>query len=135
MKTKIVQFIPVILALVAFGFSYFSFWCTGVDNLCYRTWMDSIFIEAINPLYFFSFFFLPIAIVLAFVPRSMFNSWLKLAAWAIPLLVLFIATQPVYPGSPFSTDRDDAAWLAGGVFAGVSLILIIWKYIITRRLA
>ena len=133
MKTKIIQFIPVALALLAIGFSYFSFWCTGFGHLCYRSWLDSIFLDIINPLYFFSLFLLPIAIVLAFVQRSIFNSWLKLAVWALPLLLILIATQPVV-SSFLSTNRDDAARLAGGVFAVVSLVLILWKSFFSRRI-
>ena len=92
--------------------------------------------EITYPLYFFSLFFLPIAIVLIFVPRHIFISWLKLAAWAIPLSILYIATTPVNSNAwinffPFY--RDDAARLAGEVFAAASLLLILWKYLVARR--
>lgn len=136
MKTKITQFVPLTITLVAIGFCYFSFWCTNTGNLCYRTWLDSISLDVVNPLYFFSLFFLPIAIVLIFVPRHIFISWLKLAAWAIPLSILYIATTPVNSNAwinffPFY--RDDAARLAGEVFAAASLLLILWKYLVARR--
>ena len=80
---------------------------------------------------------MPVAIILMVVSRSIFNSWLKLAAWMIPLSVLFIAVTPVnFTGIGidfFPFYRDDAARLAGGVFAGVSLVLITWKFIAARR--
>ncbi len=94
--------------------------------------MSHISLTVTKPLYLLSLYLLPIAIILVFVPRSVFISWLKLAVWAIPLLLIFISTQPVYSGF-LSTDRDDAARLAGEVFAGVSLVLIIWKSIAARR--
>ncbi|MFA5998238.1 MAG: hypothetical protein WC814_02530 [Candidatus Paceibacterota bacterium] len=47
-------------------------------------------------------------------------------------MFILIATQPVV-SSFLSTNRDDAARLAGSVFAVASLILIIWKYFSTRR--
>lgn len=133
MKTKIIQFIPATFALIAVGFSYFSLWCIFTTRVCYGTIISHISLSITQPLYFFSLFFLPLAIILAFVPRATFNSWLKFAAWTAPLLVIFIATQPVAPSSFLSTDRDDAARLAGQVFAVISLLLIIWKYFAFRR--
>ncbi|MFA6414410.1 MAG: hypothetical protein WCV89_00235 [Candidatus Paceibacterota bacterium] len=94
--------------------------------------MHWIYLEITNPVFYFTLFCLPITIVLAFVPWGVFKSWLKLAAWAVPLLLFWVSTQPVYPGF-LSTDRDDAARLAGGVFAGVSLALLIWRSIAARR--
>ena len=89
--------------------------------------------EITYPLYFFSLFSLPIVIVLAFVPREIFKSWLKLAAWAIPLAIIFIASTPVIDTSLLPFSRSDAARLAGGVFSATSLVLIIWKYFSPRR--
>lgn len=136
MKNKITQFIPAILALTVVSFSYFSQWCTSVGQVCYRTVLDQMIPEITYPLYFFAIFFLPIALILAFVPRSIFISWLKFAVWAIPLLILYIMMTPVNSNAfmnlyPFY--RDDAARLAGEVFAGISLILIAYKYFSSRR--
>ncbi len=127
MKPKITQFIPVILALLAIGFRYFSVWCIFTVRTCYGTSIDHISLTVTKPLFYFSLFLLPITIILAFVPRSIFISWLKLAAWAIPLSILYIAMTPVIDNSLLPFQRDDAARLAGGVFAGVSLLLIIWR--------
>lgn len=132
MKTKIIQSIPAMFALAAIGFRYFSLWCIFTTQVCYGTTVSHISLTVTKPLYLLSLYLLPIAIILVFVPRSVFISWLKLAVWAIPLLLIFISTQPVYSGF-LSTDRDDAARLAGEVFAGVSLVLIIWKSIAARR--
>jgi len=137
MKTKITQFVPAILVLGAIGFSYFSQWCTAVGQACFRTVLDRIIPEVTYPLYFFSLYFLPLAIVLIFIPRHLFNSWLKFAAWTVPLAFIFIATTPVnWTGigiNFFPFYRDDAARLAGGVFAVASLALIIWKALAARR--
>jgi hypothetical protein len=89
-----------------------------------------------SPLYFFSLYLLPIALVLIFVSRATFNSCLKLAVWMIPLAMIYIFTTPVsFSGwvDFFPFYRDDAARLAGQVFSVVSLILIIWKYFVARR--
>ncbi|MDD2657768.1 MAG: hypothetical protein PHD04_03885 [Candidatus Pacebacteria bacterium] len=132
MKTRIIQCIPVLLAVLLIGFRYFSQWCILTNSSCYGTWVHWIYLEVTSPIFFFAIFFLPIAIILVFVRWEVFKSWLKLALWAVPLLLLLISTQPVYAGF-LSTDRDDAARLAGGVFAGVSLCLIIWRLIVARR--
>ncbi|MDO8593843.1 MAG: hypothetical protein Q7R59_03025 [bacterium] len=132
MKTKITQFIPVAITLLIISFRYFSIWCADSVVSCYSSWVNQIALSVTKPLYLFSLLFLPIAIVLAFVPRETFKSWLKLAVWALPLLLIFIATQPVVSGF-LSTDRDDAARLAGQVFAVISIGLVIWKWFTTRR--
>ena len=133
MKTKIIQVIPALLALVAIGFRYFSQWCIDSISLCYGTWIHWIALPIIKPLYFFSLFLLPIVIILAFVPREIFKSWLKFVAWAIPLTIIFIAMTPVIDNSLLSFSRSDAARLAGGVFSAASLLLILWKYFSPRR--
>ena len=135
MKNKIIQFIPVILALLAIGFRYFSQWCIDSISLCYGTWIHWIALPIIKPLYFFSLYFIPIAIILAFVPRNIFNSWLKLAIWTIPLAIIFITLNPAVDNSLLPFSRSDAARLAGGLFAIISLLLIVWKHFSLRRRA
>ncbi|MHB1769974.1 MAG: hypothetical protein ACYCPH_02765 [Minisyncoccota bacterium] len=87
------------------------------------------------PSYFFALFFLPIAIILVFVSRSTFNSWLKFAAWAVPLSILFIANVPVNSNAYmdfFPFYRDDAARLAGEIFAVGSLVLLVFNFVRVR---
>lgn len=110
--------------LLAIGFSFFSLWCTDIGQLCYRTWLDRVFIDITSPLYFLSLFLLPIALIIAFVPRRIFNAWFKFALWAIPLSVLYIWNTPVTDTSFLPFTRDDAARKAGLVFALASLICI-----------
>lgn len=133
MKTKIIQFVPLILAILTIGFRYFGLWCTEVGNLCYRTWLDRTFLEITNPLDSFARYFLVASLVIIFIPREIFKSWLKLAVWMIPLSIIYIASTPVIDTSLIPFSRDDAARLAGGVFAVISLILITWKYFSSRR--
>lgn len=133
MKNKITQSIPILVALVVIGFRYFSQWCILTDSSCYGTPVHWIYLGVTSPLYFFAIYFLPIALILAFIPRHLFNSWLKFAVWALPLAFIFMALTPVWDSSLLPFARDDAARLAGGVFAAASLILIIWKYIADRH--
>jgi hypothetical protein len=134
MKTKPTQLIPAVLALLAIGFCYFSQGCISGGQACFRTWLDRTYLYTVSPLYFFSLYFLPIAVIAIFVPRRVFNSWLKFAAWAIPLAIIFMATQQVYPAQILSSDRDDAARLTGEIFSVASFILIIWKSIVYHRI-
>lgn len=132
MKNKIIQFIPTILALAVIGFSYFSQWCTATGQICFRTLLDQMFPYITSPLYFFFLFSLPISIILILIPRSVFNSWFKFAVWAIPLLLIFIATQPVYATHILSTDRDDAATFASQIFSITSLIVMFFSFLLSR---
>ncbi len=131
MKSKIVQVIPVVLVLTAIGFRYFSLWCIFTTQICYGTTVSNISLTVTKPLYLFSLYLLPIAIILVFIPRSVFNSWLKFAAWALPLSFLYIASTEVSSARMgidfFPFYRDDAARLAGQIFTGVSLALVAIK--------
>lgn len=134
MKSKIVQLMPVSLALLSIVFTYFSQWCTRPGQICYRTLLDRMIPEFTYPLYFFALYFLPIAIILIFVSRPTFNFWLKFAGWGFLVALLFIATTPVYgTGLILSSSRDDVARFVGEIFMIASLILIIWKYFSTRH--
>lgn len=133
MKTKLVQFIPVALALLAVGFRYFSNWCIFTNSACYGTTISHISLTITKPLYFFALYFLPIAIVLAFVSREIFKSWIKFSVLAIPLAIIFIVTTPVIDNSLLPFSRDDAARLAGQAFSVASFALIIYKHFSLRR--
>lgn len=136
MKNKITQIIPFVLTLLFIGFRYFSNWCIDSFSSCYGSWINQAALSSTKPLYFFSIFFLIVAIILIFVQHSVFSSWLKLAVWAIPLAIILVALTPVNSNAfmdffPFY--RDDAARLAGEVFSGISLLLIVWKSIALRH--
>ncbi len=137
MKKRIVQWTPTALVLFIIGFRYFSQWCLLTIPTCHKTWIHGLYFTIINPTFSFAIFFVPIAIILIFVSRQIFNSWLKLTAWMLPLLIIYIAMTPVsWTGiglNLFPFYRDDAAHGAGALFAAVSLLFIIWKYFSLRR--
>src|SRR3989344_2082165 len=136
MKTKISQFIPIILAILAIGFRYFSNWCIDSVSGCYGTLVSHISLSFTKPVFFFAIAFLPIAIILAFVSRTIFQSWLRLATWFVPLSILIIFITPVTSNSwmpIFFVSREDMAWATGGLFAVISLVLILWRYFSARR--
>jgi intracellular septation protein A len=127
------QFVPVVVVVLAIGFRYLSNLCIESSVACYTSVLHQSYASFTIPLYFLTLYLLPLTIILIFIQREAFRSWFKFAAGAIPLLLIFIWTQPVYAQHILSTNRDDAARLAGGVFTVASLILIVWKYIITRK--
>ena len=136
MKFKIFQFVPAAIALFGLASAKISYWCMYSNGFCHGTWISHVYQYFTNPFYNFSLYFLPIAIILIFVSRPVFNSWLKFAVWMIPLAILFIAATPVSSSVPldlFPFYRDDAARLAGGIFSVVSLALILWKSFTQRR--
>ena len=133
MKTKIIQSIPMLTSLLFVGFGEFSRWCSAEGHVCYRTVIEKMIPYVTYPLYFFALYSLPLAIILIFISRTLFKSWFKLAVWLVPLLLLFIATQPVAPQSFLSTNRDDSARLAAQIFTVLSLSLVAWKYYASRR--
>ncbi len=132
------QYVPAVLVLLVIGFRYFSLWCINSVSSCYGTWIHQIALDITKPLYYFALYILPITIILIFVPREIFKSWLRFAVWALPLAFLYIATTPVSwsgIGLNFSSFyRDDAARLMGGVFTVISAILVIYKFIAARFL-
>lgn len=107
------------------------------SKTCYGTWISQVYQYSINPLYNFVLYSLPLAIILIFIPRTLFNSWLKLAAWMLPLAFVYIALTPVnFTGigiNFFPFYRDDAARVAAEIFSVASLLLIAWKYFSIRR--
>ncbi|HEX8946935.1 MAG TPA: hypothetical protein VF829_01850 [Candidatus Paceibacterota bacterium] len=93
----------------------------------------------INPLYNFFSYLLPVALLLAFVPRAVFKSATRFAALALPLAFLHIATMPVSSYrlgiNPFPFPRDDAARLDGTLIATAIFIIIAYGLVRTRRYA
>lgn len=135
MQTKVIQFIPAVLVMVVIGFRYFSQWCTNPGQICYRTWVEQIIPTITYPLYFFALYLLPLTIILIFIPRNLFNSWLKFAAVAIPVAIIYIWTTHVSSSAYmdfFPFYRDDAARVAGIAFTVLSLAFIAIKSFLLR---
>lgn len=137
MKKRIIQFIPLTLALLAVAFGYFSQWCIAPDRFCYGTPLEANFLSIISPLYVFALFSLPICILVGFVSRSVFNSWLKLLAPMLLVAFLYVVSTPTnWTGiglDMFPFFRDDAARVSSEALTLISISLIIWKYFSSRQ--
>ena len=138
MNSRVTQIIPAVLALAVIGFRYFSQWCIEITRACYGTMIDHIAFSVTNPLDSFTRFFIVIALILILIPKAIFKSWLKFAAWALPLAFLDIASTPVYGAMqgfgmmPSGPGRDDAARSDGQLFLIISLIIIVFGFIRAR---
>ncbi|HFC10756.1 MAG TPA: hypothetical protein ENJ75_00955 [Candidatus Kaiserbacteria bacterium] len=138
MKKRAIQFVPLVIALLGIGFGDFSQWCTQSGNVCYRTILDQMIPTVTYPLYFFALYFLPLAIVLIFVSRAVFKSWLKLAVWLLPLAFISVALTNTTSSQGLGMDlfpytRDDAARQMAEIVIVISFLLIAWKYFKAHR--
>lgn len=136
MKTKGIQFIPTAFALVIIGFRYATNWCINFIPSCYGSWVHQIALNSTKPAFLFSIFLLPLCLILIFVPRYMFNAWLKFVVWALPLSIYYIATTSInFTGiglDLFPFYRDDAARLAAEIFSVASLIVLTFRFMVLR---
>lgn len=136
MNTKIIQSIPAIVAFLVIGIRYVSLWCVYSVSVCYGGIIHQMLPYVITPLYLFSLSFLFVSVILAFIPRTVFKSWLRLAAWFVPLSFLIIFITPVTSNSwmpIFFISREEIASYTGILFAAASLLLILWKWLSSHR--
>lgn len=138
MNSRVTQIIPAVLVFASFIFVETSYWCVYSYGVCYGTWVSYIYEYFTNPLYNFFLYFAPVALILILIPKAIFKSWLKFAAWALPLAFLDIASTPVYGAMqgfgmmPSGPGRDDAARSDGQLFLIISLIIIVLGFIRAR---
>jgi len=79
--------------------------------------------------------FIPAAVVI-FVKKEFFDSWLRLAAWLVPVSLLIIFITPVTSNSwmpLYFVSREEMAWYLGLLLAATSLLLVLWKWFSARR--
>src|SRR3989344_7430642 len=130
-RSRIMQTIPFVIFLSVLILIPYLYSCADTLTCSYRELIwDSTF-TILDPALVFSQWAIISSIAILFSPKSIFRSWLRFVAWSIPLSIAFIVVTPVSSGAfmdLFPFYRNDAACLAGGLFAALSLILIIWKY-------
>lgn len=141
MKAKIIS---VLVALTALAAGYiighpltFGLCSTTYQTATYIGCLDSSIKSIGFPLMIFMLWIFPNVIIAVLFSDRIFRLWSRISQWFIPVLLIYIFTTPVnFTGiglDLFPFYRDDAARLAGEVFTGVSLILLLWKYISERR--
>jgi hypothetical protein len=67
---------------------------------------------------------------------EIFRAWIRLAIWWVPVSMILIGISPkrfAGGGQLFSAGREDVAFAMAGLFIIISLIIIAWKYVATRK--
>lgn len=103
--------------------------CGGYPGVCVDTLFNlSMFLFMFPFVFFFSF-------ITYFLPESVFRAWMNFAKWWVPLQIILVVLTPEGTPGAFITilDKQFAAIILSSLFAGISLILIIWKYFGARR--
>lgn len=128
---KYLRFVPIIIVIFGLGFKHAALWCIYVLTGCNLTsFFHGIFGSVISPLYLFSLIASVPALILAFVRKAAFYSWLRFAAWWLPLSAILIATTPETSNSwmpLFFIGKDTVTIFMASLFTVISLILIVWK--------
>ena len=131
MKQKLIQAAPLLATLLGVALAPASNWCVFQSKICYGSWIDHIYDPFTEPLYQFAIPAIVLGIVLPFVSARVFRSWLKFAAWALPVAFIWIAITPVsWTGlgiNFYPYYRINAAHDAGIAFTVLGLLFIAWK--------
>ncbi len=110
--------------------------CSDLEICGWRNIISSSTFTILNPLLTFSEWVIIPMFLLIFIQTKVFRSWLRFAAYFIPVAVILIALTPT--SSPYLFDfypfyRTDMAQLMGQIFAVGTLLLIARKYYILHR--
>ncbi len=101
---------------------------------CWRFW-DSL--DIIGPI----LFLWPIALLFSLLTYKMhekvFRAWIHFAYWWVPLSIILTFLAGGGSGGGFGIpnvfDREFVAFIFSALFFIISLIIIVWKYVATRR--
>ena len=136
LKSYIYQAIPLAIFLAILILIPVLYSCADATSCSLRSLVWNLTFPVLDPVFIFAQWAIVPSIAVLFFRWSTFRSWLRFVAWAIPLSIIFIALIPVNSSGAymdlFPFYRDDAARLAGEVFAAASLVLIIWRWWRTR---
>ncbi len=128
---KYLRFVPIVIVISGLGFKHLALWCIYVLTECTATsFLHGIFGSLVSPLYLFSTVAIVPALVLIFVKKTTFHSWLRFAAWWLPLSAVLIATTPETSNSwmpLYFVGKDTVTLIMASLFTAISLILIVWK--------
>ncbi len=135
MRQKLTQGFPFVIGAAAFLAQAFARNCISV--VCsMKALLVPFAFTVFTPLYWFSLISLFPLLILIFVPKNVFRTWLRFAIPWVILSAILIAITPTYNGGLFpiySFVTEDMAKLTGGIFAVVTLILIAWKSWAVRK--
>lgn len=99
--------------------------CLGIESNCSNTIMYSLG----KPLFYGFLYPLVILIILFFFTEKIYLSWKRFSKWCFPVFVTLVLVLKPLCSSIICLDRTEASVLLGKIFFGVSLLIIIGKYI------
>ena len=73
-----------------------------------------------------------IFLILRFLPKEVFSTWLFFALWYVPLSIVWIMTIPPYGGAFLSPGRDNIILMLGGIYMAVSVVIILVRLTILK---
>jgi len=131
MKSKRFRLLILAIILAAIALRYLVVWCIYGIPRCFATNLfHSMFDPFIYPLFLYSVTTLPLAIVLLFIGKTAFRSWLRLAMWWLPLSVIVIAITPTSSNAwmpLYFVGKDATSLIMAGLFSILSIFLILSK--------
>ncbi|OGG61575.1 hypothetical protein A3I46_03515 [Candidatus Kaiserbacteria bacterium RIFCSPLOWO2_02_FULL_54_13] len=96
-----------------------------------------MFKSVAEPLFVIALSLLFVSFFLFLVREGVFRAWLRFAYWWIPVSLVFIYLAGGWSGGGFGIpnvlDQEFVAVIFSGLFAIISLLIIVWKYFSTRR--
>lgn len=117
--------VPLALIILSIGTCY-----GGVELLCAPGKNENLFMFIL----LFSGAVLITASLLFFASPAIFKSWFRFTKYYLPLAALAIIFSSPNDSSIADFDREFVDWTMAVIYLGISLILIIWKWIKFRNL-
>ena len=96
----------------------------------YRGCLDDSISSIGEPLLAFSLISFALLLTLSYLKTSINYSWLRFAAWWLPLSAVLIATTPETSNSwmpLYFIGKSTVTMIMASLFTAISLILIVWK--------
>jgi len=110
------------------------------SQFCYQSAFCTSFFIRFHPFVIADFLFIaPVILIFSvftyFLREEIFRSWVLFAKWWVPLSIVLTLITPETTGSSFVPffGRGHVALAMSGLFFIISLLIIAWKYVATRR--
>ena len=130
-KILFVSLIGTILGFLITGLPMLTFWCGAGNYTCWdRLEFVGNLLLIFLPLFLFS-------LITYKMRDEVFRTWLRFAYVWIPVSLVFIYLAGGWSGGGFGIpnvlDQESVSIIFAGLFALISLLLIVWKWFATRR--
>ncbi len=121
------------------GYSLFT--PSSLFDSCYNTpWCQNYFINAFNtlvPYLILSLPFIPLSFITFFMREEVFQTWVRFAAWCLPLAMFLTFITPDRSGGGWGlvsiSNKAVVLFLTSFAFLVISLFVIGIKYLMLRK--